>query len=150
MNRPRRFFVACLTGLSLALASVAAPSGPEDAAQAAAESWLGQVDAGDYAGSWAQAAPPFKSAVKQAEWSEAAANGRGSLGALVSRKLKSREYTEKAPATRLVGGKVYTLGAGKFVVLQYDSAFANKGSASETVVAMEASGAWRVASYSVR
>ena len=54
--------VACLVG------PVVAADKPEDAAQAAAESWLTLVDAGDYAGSWDQAAKVFKGAVKQADW----------------------------------------------------------------------------------
>jgi len=68
----------------------------------------------------------------------------------VSRKLKSREYTEKPPTTRFVGGKVYTWGQGKYVVLHYDAAFANKPSAVETVTMMaEPDGVWRVSGYSI-
>ena len=111
--------LACLAGFALAA------DNPEDSAQAAGESWLSVVDAGDYAGSWDQAAKVLKGAVRQAEWVQMSGGVRTPLGKLVSRKLKSREYTEKPPTTRLVGGKVYTWGQGRYVVLRYDAAFAN-------------------------
>jgi hypothetical protein len=89
--------------------------------------------------------------MKQSDWVQAAEASRAPLGKLVSRRVKSRQYSEKAPTTRVIGGRVYTWGDGQYVVLQYDSAFANKPSASETVTAMaDADGSWRVAGYSVR
>ena len=78
---------------------------------------------------------------------------RTPLGKLVSRKLKSREYTEKAPATsRVIGGRLYTWkGPGKYVVIQYDSVFAKKASAVEIVITMtDPDGEWRVSGYSIR
>jgi Protein of unknown function (DUF4019) len=151
----RRFCVTCVIALLVALGAAGgvALAGPEDAAQAAGESWLRLVDGGDYAGSWSQAAPVLKSAVQQADWAEMVRGARAPLGQLASRKLKSREYTEKAPTTtRVVGGKVYTWsGPGKYVVIQYDAAFAEKASAVETVIVMMGpDGGWRVSGYSVR
>jgi hypothetical protein len=132
-------------------AGVVAAQGPEDAAQAAAESWLRLVDGGDYSGSWDQAAKVVKGSVKQAEWGGMVEGTRTPHGRLVSRKLKSREFTEKAPTTRVVGGKVYSWGNGKYVVIQYDSVFANKASAVETVIPMaDSDGVWRVSAYSIR
>jgi hypothetical protein len=46
---------------------------------------------------------------------------------------------------------VYTWTAGRYVVVQYDTAFANRASAVETVVAAaEPDGAWRVSGYSIQ
>ena len=68
-------------------------------------------------------------------------NVRGPLGKLVSRKLKSREYTEKMPGAP----------DGKYVVIQYDSVFEKKASAVETVTSMaDPDGAWRVSGYFIR
>ena len=139
--------VACFAAL-VGLAPLAAAQAPEDAAQSAAESWLAGVDGGDYPGSWNGAAKALQSAVNQATWAQALGAQRGPLGALKSRSVKSRQLTDKPPVTRTVGGKVYTWGAGQYVVLQYDSAFAGR-SASETVIVMADGGGWRVASYSV-
>jgi hypothetical protein len=151
MAHPRRSTVACLVGLFVIGGAALEAQAPEDAAQAAAESWLALVDGGDYLGSWDQGARVLKASVKRAEWGETIGGVRSPLGKLVSRRLKSREYTEKAPTTRVVGGKVYTWGDGKYVVIQYETAFANKPSAVETVIPMaDPDGVWRVSGYSVR
>jgi Protein of unknown function (DUF4019) len=148
----RRFVTVCLSGMLMAVGTTFAADKPEDAAQAAAESWLKLVDAGDYSASWGQAARALKGAVNQAEWTRMAGGERTPLGKLVSRRLKSREYTEKAPTTRVIGGKVYTWGSvGKYVIIQYDSVFANRPSAVETVTPMaDPDGVWRVSGYSIR
>ena len=151
MTYPRGVIAACLIGFFVVVGAAFAAETPEDAAQAAAESWLKVVDGGDYAASWDQAAKVFKGAVKQTEWGQLAASVRAPLGVLVSRKLKSREYTEKMPTTRVIGGKVYTWGDGRYVVIQYEAVFANKASAVETVIPMaDPDGVWRVSAYSIR
>ena len=114
---------------------------PEDAAAAAADSWLKLVDEGKYEASWDQAGKLFKGAVTKDQWKQAAAGVRGPLGKLVSRKVKSRDYTEKVP-----GGP-----HGKYVIIQYDSVFEKKASAIETVTPMvDPDGAWRVSGYFIR
>jgi len=114
---------------------------PEDLAQKAAESWLTLVDEGQYEESWDQAAKLFKGAVTKEQWKQAAAGVRGPLGKLVSRKVKSREYTEKVP-----GGP-----DGKYVILQFDTVYEKKASAVETVTPMvDPDGAWRVSGYFIR
>jgi hypothetical protein len=138
-------FLAALCGVT----SVLLAQGAEDAAQAAAESWLAGVDSGNYAGSWSGGAKVLQSTVNQAGWAQVLGGMRGPLGALKSRTVTSRQLTDKPPVTRTVGGKVYTWGAGQYVVLQYNSAFASRA-ASETVVVMAEGGGWRVASYSLR
>jgi hypothetical protein len=133
----------CLAG------AVRAANTQEDAAQVAGESWLSLVDAGDYAGSWDRGAKALKGAVSQADWIQVAGGARTPLGKLVSRKLKSREYTEKPPTTRLVGGKVYTWGQGKYVVLQYDAVFAARSAVETLTMLSDADGVWRASGYSI-
>ena len=124
----------------LAVPALAADK-PEDAAQAAAESWLKLVDGANYLASWEQAARLFKGAVKQADWKQMAAGVRGPLGKVVSRKLKSRDYREKLPGAP----------DGRYVVIQYDTVFEHKASAVETVTPMaDPDGAWRVSGYFIR
>ncbi len=150
MVRAGAVTVALLVG-SLAAAGVAsAAEKPEDAGQAAAESWLRLVDGGGYAASWDQAASVLKAAVKQTDWSETVKGARAPLGTLVSRRLKSRQYTESMPTSQVIGGKVYTWGHGKYVTIEYDAAFANKRSAVERVTTMaDRDGVWRVAGYAI-
>ena len=140
MSPRRSFMIGCLIALFVAAPAVTADK-PEDAAQAAAESWLKLVDDGKYPGSWEQAAKLFKGAVKQTDWKQIAAGVRTPLGKLVSRKLKSREYTEKMPGAP----------DGKYVVIRYDTVFENKAAAVETVTPMvDPDGAWRVSGYFIR
>ena len=113
----------------------------EDAAQSSAEAWLKLVDEAKYDESWNQAAKLFKGAVTQEQWRQAAGGVRAPLGKLVSRKLKSRQYTETLPGAP----------DGKYVLIQYDSVFSAKQAAVETITPMlDADGVWRVSGYFVR
>jgi len=128
----------------LSIGLVACPTspaeGPEDAAQAAAESWLKLVDAGQFGESWEGAAAFFRGAVTREHWVQTAGGVRGPLGELVSRKVTSRHYTEQLPGAP----------DGKYVVLQFDAVFENKASAVETVTPMlDEDGVWRVSGYFV-
>ena len=137
------FRTTIMMGCLVAFLAAPAPAAdkPEDAAQAAAESWLKLVDNGNYAASWEQAAKVFKGAVKQADWSQMVGGVRTPLGKLVSRKLKSREFREKMPGAP----------DGKYVVIQYDTVFEHKSSAVETITPMaDPDGAWRVSGYYIR
>jgi hypothetical protein len=137
---PRTRMGSTLAIILLAVTGVVADP-QEDAAQAAAESWLKLVDEAKYEESWAQAARLFKGAVNQASWAEAAAKARAPLGKLTSRKLKSRQYTEKVPGAP----------DGKYVIIQYETAFEAKKHAVETVTPMlDPDGVWRVSGYFVR
>jgi hypothetical protein len=63
------------------------------------------------------------------------------LGAVISRKLKSAEYTTQLPGAP----------DGQYVVLRYESGFEHKSSAIETVTpALDKDGKWRVCLYTVK
>ncbi len=139
INTPRRDLGKCIRGASYLRLY------PEEYRQAAArlatESWLKVVDAGEYQASWEQAAKLFKGAVTQEQWVQVAKGTRAPLGKLVSRKVKSRQYTEKLPDAP----------DGEYVVIQFDSAFENKASAVETATPMlDPDGVWRVSGYYIR
>jgi len=133
-----------LASLMVSLVVVAGSSwaqGPEEAAQTAAETWLELVDNELYEESWAQASELFKGAVTQEAWRQAASGARKPLGALVSRKLKSRTYTKQLPGAP----------DGQYVVIQFEAVFENKASAVETVTPMrDPDGTWRVSGYYIR
>jgi hypothetical protein len=129
-----------LLGLVFAVPSRGADS-PEDAAQAAAESWLKLVDAGDYDASWEQAAKVFKGSVSKDHWREAIAGSRGPLGRVVSRKLKSREFKERLPGAP----------DGKYVIVVFDTVFEKKAGSIETITPMmDPDGTWHVSGYFIR
>ena len=111
------------------------------AAQEAAEAWLKFVDSGDYSQSWIEASSSFKSHVTEKEWEQQIQAVRGPLGALISRKLKSAQYKTELPGAP----------DGEYVVIRYDSNFANKKDAIETVTPMlDKDGKWRVSGYYIR
>jgi len=109
----------------------------EKAATAAAPAWLKQIDAGNYAASWRDAS----GAVTEKGLVDALSRARKPLGPLVSRKL-----TTAQSATSLPGAP-----DGNYVVMQFDSSFANKKSAVETVTFMkEKDGKWKAAGYYIK
>jgi len=113
----------------------------EKAAVAAADVWLKLVGTGQYEKSWQEASEFFRNAVSQADWQKSVMEVfRKPLGKLVSRTLKSTDYTTTAPAP--------VAPDGQYVIIQYDSSFQNKKSAVETVTVMlDKDGKWRVAGY---
>jgi Protein of unknown function (DUF4019) len=115
--------------------------GDNPAAQAAAESWLLLIDQGEYAASWQAAAASFKSAVPQQKWAEAVAVARGPFGELKARSVKSSTATKALPGAP----------DGEYVVMQFNTAFAKKAAALETLTLVhDADGQWRVVGYFVR
>lgn len=110
-------------------------------ARAAAERWLALVDVGDFPGSWQQAGSMFKAAMDTERWTRSVSAVRGPLGALRQRNNPSAEVQQTLPG----------LPDGQYVVLTFDTVFANKASAVETVTLVkEPDGAWRVIGYFIR
>jgi predicted Ser/Thr protein kinase len=113
----------------------------EQAAVSAAESWLAGIDAGKYAESWTEAEPNFRSAVSQVEWISDLTSVRSPLGALLSRSLKSVRSCNSLPGAP----------AGHYVVMQFDTSFANSDSNVETVTfAQTKDGKWEASGYFIK
>ncbi len=128
--------IGCLLN-GVALANEAAKM----AAEAAATPWLEIVDEGDYGGSWNQASKLFKSAVTLQKWTDQLTAVRSPLGKLLSREVKSTEYTTTMPGAP----------DGEYVIIQYNTSFENKRRAIETVTPMkEKDGSWKVSGYFIQ
>jgi hypothetical protein len=113
----------------------------KSAAQKSAEQWLTLVDAGNFAESWKTAAGFFQTAVSQDQWEHSIVAARAPLGNLVSRRLKSAHFTKSLPGTP----------DGEYVVLLFDTSFANKQAAVETITPMlAADGSWKVSGYYIK
>jgi hypothetical protein len=113
----------------------------QKAATAAAQAWLALVDDGNYSRSWKEAAAFLQGAVNQKGWEDALNSVRKPLGKLVSRKVKAAQYTTRLPGTP----------AGEYVVMQFETSFAAKGSAIETVTfKLEQGGKWKAAGYFIK
>lgn len=106
----------CFALLLAPASHISAAEKPEEIAQAAAEKWLALIDGGKFGESWTTAAPLFQKAISQADWDKALKSVRAPLGAVGSRKLKSAKYTKSVPGAP----------DGEYVILQFDTDFAEK------------------------
>ncbi len=125
----------------LAFETAKAGGEENDAAISAAKQWLATIDSGQYAKSWSNAATLFKSALPATQWSQALDGVRKPLGSVVSRKVKSSEHKTSIPGAP----------DGDYVVIQFDTSFENKKTATETVTFMlDKDGTWRVSGYYIK
>lgn len=107
----------------------------------AARAWLALVDSGKYGDSWEKAAAFFRKAVPKKTWTAQVGGVREPLGAVLERKLKSATFTRELPGAP----------DGSYVVIQFETRFAGKRSAVETVTPMlDPDGVWRVSGYYIR
>ena len=97
-----------------------------------ARQWLVLVDDKNYAQSWSEAAKAFQNRQKTDAWATQAAAQRTPLGAVASRDLKSIDLSRNNTA-----------------VIRYDTVFAHKASAVETITLAFENGGWSVTDYSV-
>ena len=106
----------------------AATPAPDDRAR----QWLVLVDDKNYAQSWSEASKTFQGRQKADAWAADAGARRAPLGAVASRGLKSID-----------------LSRNNIAVIRYDTVFARKAAAVETVTLAFENGSWSVTDYSV-
>lgn len=113
----------------------------KQAAVEAALAWLEMVDAGDYGASWEAAAPYFQAAVPKADWERTIAAVRKPFGEVDSRQLRGADFKTTLPGAP----------DGEYFVIQFQTKFAEKAAAVETITPMKTpDGAWRVSGYFVK
>lgn len=145
MASPRRWLYGSLMRtvigaiLAASLAASAA-SAAADAATADALGWVKLIDSGRYAESWAGTGGLFRASVTQDAWAQKVAAVRKPLGAVTR-----RTFANKQEATSLPGAP-----DGHYEILQFNTVFANKAAAVETVVLSHEPGGWRVDGYFIR
>ena len=97
-----------------------------------ARQWLVLVDDKNYAQSWSEASKAFQSRQQTDSWAAETGARRTPLGAVASRDLKSID-----------------LSRDNIAVIRYDTVFAHKAQAEETVTLDFENGGWSVTDYSV-
>ena len=118
----------------------AVAQGPEDKARFAAEQWIVLVDDGQFEQSWKEASKIFQDANPSPEWQKKTESDRAQMGSKQSRKLKDIKPINTAKG----------LPSGQYYMVKYLSSYANKKTATETIMAvLDGDGTWRVASYTV-
>ena len=106
-----------------------------------AQRWLAQLDAHQYAASWATTSAHFRSLMTQATWEQASRTYREPLGALLSRSALTTQYTQAVPG----------LPPGHYAGMSFQSSFAKQPTAIETVLLLkDADGHWKVAGYTIK
>jgi hypothetical protein len=106
----------------------AATPTPDDRAR----QWLVLVDDKNYSASWMQSGKAFQSRQRADAWATEEGAKREPLGAVASRNLKSID-----------------LSRNNIAVIRYDTVFAHKAAAVETVTLAFENGSWTVTDYSV-
>lgn len=133
----------CLLALALifttvapALSQGASParriSGAVPAPDDRARQWLVLVDDKNYSQSWNESGAAFKARHKTDSWAADANTRRAPLGAVASRGLKSIDLSRNNTA-----------------VVRYDTVFARKAAAVETVTLNFEDGGWSVSDYKI-
>jgi hypothetical protein len=110
----------------------------------AMQTWLAEMDAGDYAQSWSDASSSFQKAVTSDKWVSMAQAVRTPLGKLISRKQVSALYDEA------IQGPGSSMVPGPYVIAQFKTSFDNLPSAEETVTFDKIDGTWRAAGYYIK
>ncbi len=113
----------------------------EDVVAGAVETWLSHVDATDYDKSWNEASGFFRKSITTEGWSDVMMKFRKPLGAVKSRTTRDMKEADTLPGAP----------DGKYCIIQFDTSFAEKAEAVETVTFMlEKDGTWKAAGYFIQ
>jgi hypothetical protein len=112
----------------------------EQAAERQALGFLGYLDHGRFADSYAYTGMLIRAQLDKEAYAKQLEKARAGVGALLSRELVNASY-----ATNLPGAP-----EGQYVVLNYNASFANRQQALETVTLAFAKGYWRVSGYYIK
>jgi hypothetical protein len=112
----------------------------EQAAERQALGFLGYLDQGRYADSYAYTGMLIRAQLDRDAYSAQIAKTRAGVGTLQSRELVDAGYT-----TTVSGAP-----EGQYVILHYQASFANHQDAVETVYLGLAKGYWRVDGYNIK
>jgi hypothetical protein len=104
-----------------------------------AKQWLNLVDDQNYNDAYKQMSAAAQQKTALGPWAGKVGQERAPLGAMASRSLKTVNLTKMLPGMR----------DGQSATVQFDSSFAHKASAVETVVLTSEKGAWSVTSYAI-
>lgn len=141
----QKLLLPLLTLLALTSPAVLAgqtdPAQAEALARAEAEPWLATLDHGEFLESWERAAPAFQDGVSAEMWADRMGQTREMTGAVVARTFLRAQYASDIP----------NAPPGEYVLVEFDTQFANVGSAEEAVMLQKVEeGIWKVAGAYVR
>ena len=132
-----------MESILIALALTAGGDLPKDspgADLAAANSWVRLVDAQNWSESWNAAGTLFKTQMSAPRWASTIQPVREPLGAVASRSLKGITKAGSLPGAP----------DGQYEIVQFETSFAHKSNAIETVVIAREPSGWKVDGYFIR
>lgn len=112
----------------------------QPASAASAREWLALIDARNWNDSWREAGSMFRSQISQQGWASTIAPVRNPLGAPTSRSIGKVTKTASLPGAP----------SGEYELLEFQTNFANRRGAVETVVLTKEGTEWRVVGYFIR
>jgi hypothetical protein len=112
----------------------------EQAAERQALGFLGYLDHGRFADSYAYTGMLIRAQLDRDAYAKQLEKARTGVGALLSRELIDAGYTTTVPGAP----------EGQYVVLDYGASFANRQQAVETLTLAFAKGYWRVSGYYIK
>ena len=112
----------------------------EQAAERQALGFLGYLDHGRFADSYAYTGMLIRTQLDRNAYAKQLEKARAGVGALLSRELINATYTTTVPGAP----------EGQYVVLNYGASFANRQQAEETITLAFAKGYWRVSGYYIK
>ena len=104
-----------------------------------AKQWLGLIDDSNYADAWKQAGAFLRDQIKAEKFAHDIGTYRAPLGAMSSRTIKDVKLTKTLPGMR----------DGQYAQVRFDSTFAHKAEAVETVTLILDNSSWSVIGYHI-
>ncbi len=118
----------------------AQPDQKIEAARESADRWLSLIDSASFNASWMEASSAFKGGITRDSWQSIWSAVRAPLGPFQSRTFKKGEYRVHIPEDPK---------EDKWILIEYDSVFANRSVVEVITAKQEKDGQWRVAGYDV-
>lgn len=134
-----KYLAVFLLALFIPVAGLAAGVDTQKATDAA-KSWLALIDHNNYAQSWKESGALFQSHVTEAQWESAAKAARDPMGPVVTRNVAGVSLAATLPGAP----------DGQYAVVTFDTKFANKAAAVETMAMAMDGGSWKAVGYHVR
>jgi Protein of unknown function (DUF4019) len=126
-------FAAPVSAQTAAGPSTSMTPSPDDRAK----QWLTLIDDQNYADAYKQMGAVARSKASEQDFAAKIGGTRTPLGAMSSRTLKDINVAKTLPGMR----------DGQYTIVRYDSAFAHKAAATESVTLESENGAWSVVGY---
>ncbi len=104
-----------------------------------AKQWLTLVDDSNYGEAWRQAGSSLRAHADMTKFQNEVGGVRQPMGAMATRTIKAVKMGKTLPGMR----------DGQYATVQFDSSFAHKAAAVETVTLTSEKGAWSVISYHI-